>query len=71
MVLGLKRHIKYWTYPKYSKIKRLFKKYEHVISKFPEWNSPNINEHLDKAQGIYNQIEQYVYDQTGESRFTS
>jgi hypothetical protein len=71
MLIALRRHIKYWTYPRFSKIKRLFKKYERVITKFPEWNNTEIQVHIDRAQEAYDKIEQYLYDQTGENRFTS
>lgn len=71
MRIEFKKTVKYWTFPRFSKIRRLLRRYDQEISTFPEYNDPDISERIRRAEVIHRQIEEYVYQKTGENEFTA
>ena len=69
-IIELRRNIKYWLWPRFSKIRKLFKQYERELSKCPERTVPDIEKYLQKTEVFFKKIEDYIYKKTGENQYT-
>lgn len=73
MVIMLKRKANHRQLPPFSKLKRLFRRYEKAIAHMPDGKRSELknNEHYLKAKALYQRIENYLYKNTGENEYTA
>lgn len=69
VVIVLRKRCKYWQLP-YSKIRKMFEKYERLLSKIPD----NCNKQCEEsklAEEYFEKIMRHVYKKTGETFWTA